>query len=165
MDHFGYLAFAIGTHAAVGYAVVRLLTSGPPVLGVLAGVGPDLDLLFGPSLAFPFVHRGLFHTPLLLAVVLGLLFVADSPRWLVVGVAGAFLSHLIIDTFTNAGIMWLYPLSTQFFSADIAIHSTPGNLVLWGMALVMVRWGGRNRFRQATDRMRQSWGSTRQFDR
>lgn len=161
MDHFGYLAFAIGTHAAVGYAVVRLLTSGPPVVGVLVGVAPDLDLLFGTSLAFPFVHRGLFHTPFLLVVLLGLLLLADSPRWVVVGVAGAFLSHLVIDTFTNAGIMWLYPLSMHFFAADIAIHSTVGNLALWAMALVTIRWGGRNRFQQVTDRMKQRLGTTR----
>ncbi|WP_139025475.1 metal-dependent hydrolase [Haladaptatus paucihalophilus] len=42
-----------------------------------------------------------------------------------------FLSHLVVDTFTNAGIMWLYPLSIRYFSYEISIHSWTGDVVIW----------------------------------
>lgn len=154
VDHYVFLASAIATHAVVGYALVRVFTSAPPALGIFAGVAPDVDLLFAPTWEFPLVHRGLTHTPLLLGVALGGLLLLDVygntvlPDDAVVGAGIAVLSHLVIDSFTNAGIMWLYPLSVRHFAYDLSIHSFAGTLLLWGVAAGLVYRGDRDWLRR-----------------
>ncbi|MFC7203062.1 metal-dependent hydrolase [Haloferax namakaokahaiae] len=143
--HTLYLVAAITTHAAVGYALVRVLTPAPPVVGLLGGIAPDIDLYFGRLWEFPLVHRGVVHTPIFLGLLLVVLLLVGVRRWVVAGFGLAFVSHLLIDSFTNAGILWLYPVRTTHFAADISIHSALGNGILCALSLGLVRWGGRNR--------------------
>ncbi|WP_410767349.1 metal-dependent hydrolase [Haloferax sp. DFSO60] len=150
IGHTLYLVAAIATHAVVGYAIVRVLTPAPPLVGLIGGVAPDVDLYFGRLWEFPLVHRGVVHTPFLLGVLLAVLLFAGVRKWVALGFGLAFFSHLVIDSFTKTGILWLYPVSSHHFSADLSMHSAVGNAILWGIALGIVRWGGRNRLRHRT---------------
>lgn len=147
MNHLLYLALAVVTHAVVGYTLVRVFTSCNPAIGLVAGIFPDIDLYFGHLWDFPLVHRGLVHTPFFLAVLLCVVALVGSSERVVLGVGIAFLSHLLIDSFTNAGIMWLYPASVHSFSYDISIHSAVADVVFWCLSLGVIRWGGRDRLR------------------
>lgn len=161
MNHLLYLVLAVVTHAVLGYALVRVLTPVSPAVGLLGGVFPDVDLYFGRLWNFPLVHRGLVHTPLFLGTVVVGLLLAGVPEWAVVGVGVAFLSHLAVDSFTHAGIMWLYPVSVQHFSYDVSAHSAVGDAVLWAVSAGMVRWGGRD----ALSRLVAGDGTTAASDR
>lgn len=148
MNHLLYLVLAVATHAAVGYALVRVLTPAPPVVGLLGGIAPDIDLFFGRIWAFPLVHRGVIHTPLFLVILVGGLALAGSSEWVALAVGISFCSHLVMDSFTDAGIMWLYPASVYHFSYDVSLHSAAGDVTLWGVSLGLVRWGGRDKLRR-----------------
>lgn len=150
MNHSLFLAAAIATHAIVGYALVRFLTPIPPIVGLLGGITPDIDLYFGRIWEFPLVHRGLVHTPFFLLVLLGILLFIGVRKRVIIGFGLAFLSHLVIDSFTNAGILWLYPVTTYHLSRDISIHSFVGNAILWGISLGLIRYGGRNQLELVT---------------
>lgn len=82
-------------------------------LGAAAAVSPDLDLAFRHGGPYPFVHRGLVHTPLVLAGLAVAVTVDTGSRRAraVVGVAGG--AHLLVDSLTATGVPWLYPLSNR----------------------------------------------------
>ena len=167
VNHDVYLAVAFLTHAAIGYAVVSGLTEFPPAAGAVGALVPDLDLYLGPVLGLPVVHRGALHTPLALLGLMGAVFLAGrllagpprtgSPvdvdaRGVAVGVGAGFLTHLLIDTSTSAGIMWLYPASTASLSLGVPIHGAAGTAALWLVALSLVRFGPRLRDGVTADR-------------
>lgn len=140
-----FVGGALLTHAAVGYALVRALTDADPRLGLLFGVFPDGDFLFPASLGFPFVHRGIVHTPVFLLVVVALVS-ALSRREVVVAASVALASHLLIDGLSPAGIMWLYPV-TVTPTPGLAVHGPVGTVVLWAVVAGVLSYdaGGRVR--------------------
>lgn len=144
MDHWLYLGSAVLTHAVVGVALAEL-ADGPAALGALAGVLPDVDLLFPRTWPFPFDHRGLTHTPAFaLAVVAAVALVARGRRTEAAVVAGLGLgSHLVIDTFTASGVMWRYPLSAAPTGVAAGIHGVTYDPVFWVVAGVAVAWARR----------------------
>jgi inner membrane protein len=134
---------AILTHGVVGYALVRILTDEPPTLGFLVGMLPDVDLYFGHFWRFPFVHRGVVHTPLFVLGCCAAVFVVTHERTVAVAVGLSALSHLVLDSFTDMGILWLYPLSTRYFAHDIELHGARNTILLWtlvGTVLAVDRW-------------------------
>ena len=143
LGHRAYVLFAVLTHAAIGYALVSVATDRSPRAGVAGAVLPDVDLLFAPGWAFPFVHRGLTHTPLFGAVVAGLAwgYQRVGPRtsslrrgWGPgVAVALGYGSHLVVDSFTARGVPWLYPLSSAGYGVDLRIHAVEHGLAIWGV--------------------------------
>lgn len=143
MNHDVYLLLAFLTHGVIGYALVRGLTDFPPLPGALGGVVPDVDLYLGPVLGLPVVHRGAVHTPAALAVLVGVALLLGAPRRVPAAFGVGFLSHLVVDTFTSAGIMWLYPASHARASLDVAVHGATGTVVLWLASLALVRFGPR----------------------
>ena len=164
MNHHVYLAVAFLTHAAVGYAVVSALTKYPPAVGAAGALLPDVDLFLGPVFGLPVVHRGALHTPLALLGLIGAVLLADrllagpfgtySPvdvdtRGVAVAAGAGFLTHLLIDTSTDAGIMWLYPASTASLSLGVPIHGAAGTAALWLASLALLRVGPRLRRRAA----------------
>ncbi|WP_332897281.1 MULTISPECIES: metal-dependent hydrolase [unclassified Haladaptatus] len=143
LDHALYLIFAIATHGLVGYVLVRTLTTAPPAVGIQFAIVPDIDLFFYHVWSFPLVHRGLLHTPVFLGLLSGVLLLVGTPRRIVLALGIAFGSHLVIDSFTNAGILWLYPLTTEHYAYDINIHSFAGNLSFWTLSFVVLAWVNR----------------------
>lgn len=130
-----YVVVAVLTHAVVGISLTDAARRSNPVAGLVGAVLPDIDLLFPPGWPFPFVHRGLTHTPFLAGVVVGVLLLAWPDRRVPVGVAIGYCSHLLIDTFTAEGIMWLFPGLTRSYGIDLHAHGTEGTIVLWTFAL------------------------------
>ncbi|MFB6171177.1 MAG: metal-dependent hydrolase [Haloarculaceae archaeon] len=137
--HALYLAVALLTHGAVGYALART-TGTPTAAGLRGGVLPDVDLLFGRRLFFPFVHRGLLHTPLFVAGAALVAYWWSGERGTAAAVLVGGLSHLVIDSFTASGIMWLYPLDDRAVGAALGAHGPLPTVVLWAGALLAVAW-------------------------
>ncbi|AGB17319.1 putative membrane-bound metal-dependent hydrolase (DUF457) [Halovivax ruber XH-70] len=134
-----FLAIVFATHAFVGYTLVRAFTTADPRLGLLFGVLPDADFLFPAALEWPFVHRGISHSPFAwLAFVAAALAVRDRTAGLAVGLA--YGSHLLVDSLSPAGIQWLFPLRTDW-SPGLSIHSPIATVVLWAgcLGLLVVR--------------------------
>lgn len=88
----------------------------PIVLGSLI---PDIDIdtsklgrynLFAPMMK----HRGKMHTVLTLAPITIVLLFIDTNFAL--GFAFGYIMHLIFDTLTPMGIMWLYPYKKEYYT-------------------------------------------------
>ncbi|SEP99095.1 metal-dependent hydrolase [Natrinema salaciae] len=144
---FAFLAGAFATHAFVGYALVRGVTDADPRLGIVFGLLPDADFLFPAAWGWPFVHRGITHTPLFaLALVAGCYAVARSRRVAVarsrrvaVAIALAIGSHLAIDSLSPMGIDWLFPLETSW-SPGLAVHGPVATALLWATSIGLLAW-------------------------
>jgi inner membrane protein len=155
-----FVGGALLTHAGVGYALVRALTDADPRLGLLFGVALDGDFLFPASLGFPFVHRGIVHTPVFLLFAVALVYLL-SRREVAIAASAALASHLLIDGLSPAGIMWLYPV-TAAPSPGLPVHGPVGTVILWGLVGGILSYdaGGRVRVavRQAVHRLRGTGG-------
>ena len=127
----GYLLVALATHALVGAVLASVVVDARPWVGAVAGLAPDLDFLFPLEWGFPFVHRGLTHSPAALVAVLlvGYGLKADDDRLAAVGVA--YISHLVVDSLTPKGVLWLYPASTKAVGFDLEGHSPAVTLAIW----------------------------------
>jgi len=131
-----FLAAAFATHAFIGYTLVRAFTTADPRLGALFGLLPDADFLFPAALEWPFVHRGISHSPFaLLVVVAGALAVRD--RTVGLAVAVAYGSHLLLDSLSPKGIQWLFPLRTTW-SPGLPIHTVIDTPLLWIGCVVLL---------------------------
>ncbi|MFT4883380.1 MAG: inner membrane protein [Natronomonas sp.] len=126
-----YLLVAFATHAFVGYVLAATLTDARPSIGAIVGLAPDADLLFPAELGFPFVHRGITHTPALAAVCLVVGYALDADRGVLAAVGLAYGSHLLIDSLTPKGIMWLYPLSEASFNVATGGHAVLPTAAIW----------------------------------
>lgn len=112
--------FDLFLHAFVGYLVVSYFTDYNPLYGALGGFIPNLDLPFNvwPNV-FPFVHRGILHTPLFLGLLLIPLLLFDKKQ-LAIPFAIGYIFELVVDVFeSNDGIMWLYPFSKTHYAIPI----------------------------------------------
>ncbi len=113
----------------------------PAKVMVVAGVLPDADTIFtAMGTGFPFVHRGFFHTPIILGIILIGIYLATKSPSICAGFGVGFLSHLFIDTFNPTGIMWLYPLPT-FFTLDLATYSNVianYGIIAWSVAFILL---------------------------
>ena len=106
------------THLVFALAIAYLLRL-PKMPAAIAGVIPDLDILLQGD--FPLMHRGIVHTPFFLLVSIVLLYlVADKPTTFAFG--AGFLSHLLLDVITPAGILLLYPIPI-FYTLNLAPYS------------------------------------------
>lgn len=163
LDHRLYVLFAVVTHAGVGYALVSLAPVGRPATGALAAVLPDVDLLFAPGWAFPLVHRGVTHTPAAAALVtLAVAAAAAARGGRDAGAAAAtaagvgLCSHLLLDTLTRSGVMWLYPLSIAPFAVDLSVHAAEHGVLIWCFivaTLLVVRRRRRGESERSGDRV------------
>ncbi|ELY98748.1 metal-dependent hydrolase [Natrialba aegyptia] len=131
-----FLFSAFATHAFVGYALVRGLTDADPRLGLVLGLLPDGDFLFPADWGWPFVHRGLTHTPLFAIGLLAGLYLVSRNRSVALAGGLAIGSHLAIDSLSPMGIRWLFPLRTAWNpSPGLAVHSPAATALLWTAAL------------------------------
>lgn len=135
LDHRLYVLLAVVTHAAIGFTLAAVLTKHRPAAGVVGAVLPDVDLLFDPAWGFPLVHRGLTHTPLFGGFVVGVVVAAPAVRRAGPGVAVGYLSHLLVDTFTQSGVAWLYPITETNYAVDASVHAVERAPVVWALLL------------------------------
>ncbi len=135
LDHRLWVLAAVATHGVLGYALARLATASGGRAGLVAALVPDVDLLFPPAWQYPLVHRGLTHTPLAGAALIGALIAADARRDVVAGAAVGYASHLVVDTFTRSGIAWAYPLSRATVGVPADVHAVEYDLLVWAVAL------------------------------
>lgn len=140
-----FLSGAFATHAIVGYALVAGLTDADPRLGFVFGLFPDADFLFPADWAWPFVHRGITHTPLFgLAVVTGGYAIGrqqsfTTGRRVALAVGLSLSSHLAIDSLSPKGIDWLFPLRTSW-SPGLPVHSPTATVLLWTGSIALLVW-------------------------
>lgn len=124
-------------HACFGAALVTLVGT-TPVYGAIGGILPDVDTLLGEVL--PISHRGLTHTPVIALVLAGFLYLLTDDLSDSLALGTGYLSHLFIDTFTPAGIMWLFPWRV-FMSHDAALASSVDvNMAIAGIGLLAMQW-------------------------
>jgi membrane-bound metal-dependent hydrolase YbcI (DUF457 family) len=114
----------------------------PAKVTAIAGVLPDVDTAFyALNLGFPFIHRGFFHTPIILAIILIGIYLATKRADICAGFGVGFLSHLFIDTLNPTGIMWLYPFTTSFYSLNLATYSNEianWGIIAWSAAFILL---------------------------
>ncbi len=137
-DHRVYILGAVFTHALVGFTLAYVYTRSNSVAGVVGAVLADIDLLFSPAWQFPLVHRGVTHTPIFAVFVVGVPLIVGRRYRSALGVGIGYLSHLVIDSLTQSGIMWLYPVVTTPFAVDAHVHETGQTAIVW--ALVLAIW-------------------------
>lgn len=93
----------------------------PVILVAISSIFPDIDcaysLLGRYNPITPFMkHRGFLHTPLALIIIMKLtnpLGIDNSTA-----VAFGYLTHLLSDSLTPMGIMWLYPFGDKYFTVN-----------------------------------------------
>ncbi len=116
------------THLFFALAIAYILRM-PKLPAAIGGVIPDLDILL--QYEFPLQHRGIIHTPFFLLVcVVFLYLITDKPTTFSFGTG--FLSHLLLDVITPAGILLLYPLPV-FFTLNLA----PYNNIAANLGIIM----------------------------
>ena len=147
-----------GTHAAVGLASGYLLAHlqhDPLILTLvvatvteIAALLPDIDLKIGLK------HRGVTHSLLALALIVGAAWYVDHRLALPIGIG--YSSHLILDMLTIWGIPVLWPVQKRFrlakfstgglFDRLLAIAASCGAiLAIYSMVQVTVAGGALSR--------------------
>ena len=124
------------THFMFALAIAYLLRL-PKLPAAIGGIIPDLDVML--QWDFPLVHRGIVHTPLMLAIsVVVLYLVVDKPSTFAFG--AGFMSHLLTDIITPAGILLFYPLSIYFTLNLAPYNSIYANLgiSLWSIGAILL---------------------------
>lgn len=139
VDQIVFLAGAGITHALVGYALVNGFTDADPRLGILFGLLPDVDFWFPATWGWPFVHRGITHTPLFAITIVAAAYVTRRDRTVALAVLLAIGSHVAIDSLSPRGIDWLFPLETTW-SPGIAVHGLAVTISLWTVSIGILAW-------------------------
>lgn len=116
------------THLIFGFASVYIAGL-PVVLGMIGSLAPDIDVLF--NFTFPFVHRGIMHTPIFAIALVLIIYALTENKGSSLSFGAGYLAHLFLDTFTYSGIMWLFPLTNESFSFSFFSYANiPGNLLV-----------------------------------
>ncbi|QLK26527.1 metal-dependent hydrolase [Natrinema zhouii] len=134
-----FLVGAFATHAVVGYALVRGFTDADPRLGIALGLFPDVDFWFPAAWGWPFVHRGLTHTPLFAAAIVFGAYVVRRNRSDALAAGLAIGSHLAIDSLSPMGIKWLFPLGTTT-GLGVPVHGMVATLLWWTASIGVLLW-------------------------
>jgi inner membrane protein len=126
------------THLMVALAIAYILRL-PKLPAAIGGVIPDLDVLLQGD--FPLIHRGIVHTPLVMILCMVIIYLAVD-RTASLSFGAGFMSHLLTDLATPAGILLLYPLP-QFFTLNLAAYNNAAanlGIILWsGFAILLYR--------------------------
>lgn len=126
------LGTAVGATAAVSVTGGLDTLPGLCIAGgcILGSLFPDIDSKASkisyrlPIVSFfmrlLFGHRNVLHTPFVL-ILFGIIFsvvhlMFALPITFIVGFVIGYICHLLQDTVTKRGIMWLYPVSSKYIS-------------------------------------------------
>lgn len=116
------------THIGLSISLYLLLFDFELVPVVLVGISsifPDIDCVYSLLGKYnpiaPFMkHRGFLHTPLALSIVFLIMKPLNIDYYS--AVSFGYLTHLLSDTLTPMGIMWLYPFDRKYFSLNKGIN-------------------------------------------
>lgn len=138
------------THLLFAFALIWI-SNFPLILGMIASILPDLDASF--HFMFPFVHRGFLHTPLFMLAGMVVIYALSGSKKSCFSFGLGYSSHLVLDTFTYSGIMWLFPLKKSFSLQLLTANSFAGNLsisvfsiiviVVWQWQTELIAWIGK----------------------
>jgi len=117
-------------HVTVALTLAALLRL-PVVIMLLTAMAPDLDQFLGLA------HRGPSHTLVAAAAIAAVMFLLTDNRRRALAAGAGYVSHLVIDTFTYSGIMWLFPLERAFSLGLVESSSASANLLLSAYALAV----------------------------
>jgi len=128
------------THMFVALALAYIFRL-PKLPAFLAALAVDLDIVFNIlGLGFPFVHRGIIHTPLFLVALTAIWYYGRnrSKTGLSFGVGG--LSHVMLDFVTNRGVPLLFPLAAFLVvpMVDYANLVANSGITLLSIAVVLL---------------------------
>lgn len=137
------------THFAAGLAAGLLITTEPAAI-VVSGVSallPDIDIptskvgraspIISTIINIAFGHRGLFHS-LLAAGLIYLLILKFFPAYSLYCLIG-YLSHLLLDCLTPAGVPLLWPIPFRFRVPIIKTGSVMKIVLLVGITILFVK--------------------------
>lgn len=108
---------------------------------VVGSLFPDIDIatsklgrynLFAPLMK----HRGRMHTIIVLGIIAMPLSLINTNMAL--GFAFGYLLHLIADTFTPMGIMWLYPYNKKYYSLARKVNFSRLEPLISGLCLLAI---------------------------
>lgn len=125
------------THLMFALAIAYLLRL-PRLPTAIAGVIPDLDFVLDGD--FPFMHRGIVHTPVFMLSCMAIIYIATRDTPLMAGFGVGFLAHLLTDVITPTGILFFYPWP-YFVTYSLAYYdSIAANLgiILLSLATILV---------------------------
>jgi membrane-bound metal-dependent hydrolase YbcI (DUF457 family) len=128
------------THMFFGLALAYIFKL-PKLPVLLTSLALDLDVVFGiMGLGFPFMHRGLVHTPIFILVITTLWYYGRKRDSNALGLGLGGLSHLLLDFITNEGIMLLYPLPVFFVLPIVSYANIFANagIILLSVAIVLI---------------------------
>ncbi|WP_049891023.1 metal-dependent hydrolase [Natrinema versiforme] len=138
-----FLTVAFATHAIVGVALARGFADvGPRAglwLGVVFGLAPDADFLFPAAWGWPFVHRGITHSPLFALSVIAGTYAISRSRAVAIAAGLAIGSHLAIDSLSPMAIPWLFPLRATW-SPGLDVHGVIATTLLWSASVGVLAW-------------------------
>lgn len=137
------------THFAAGLAAGLLITTEPSAI-VVSGVSallPDIDIptskvgraspIISTIINIAFGHRGLFHS-LLAAGLIFLLILKFFPAYSLYCLIG-YLSHLLLDCLTPAGVPLLWPIPFRFRVPIIKTGSVMKIVLLVGITILFIK--------------------------
>ncbi len=120
------------THFMFALALAYILRL-PRIPTAIAGIIPDLDFVL--DYGFPFMHRGIIHTPLLMLTAMLAIYAVTKNKPLIAAFGVGFLGHLLTDIITPTGVMFFYPWP-YFMSFNLAFYdSVFANLGIIAMSL------------------------------
>ncbi len=134
------------THAIFGLAL-GYIAELPIVYLMLGALLPDMDLILNG--AAPFTHRGIVHTPIAALTIALLFFLLTWRKGSSLALLIGYISHLFLDTFTPAGIMWLFPLEHTYSLYLFLASGSLGNILISALSIAAILyWVQKTRIQQ-----------------
>lgn len=122
------------THIAVAVAAILpiIIANYSPItfIGLLGATAPDWDMLFGIE------HRTITHSfiALLTSSLIVYIFSYNAGLiWLI-----AYISHLILDSFTKMGVPLLYPFKKKYYGLKLIKTGSSEDLFICLLAIFFI---------------------------
>lgn len=155
MQGYQHLFLGITTGACMASIIPKEQAAVCVIACTIGSIFPDIDISTSklgkrikPAsmiISHVFGHRGFIHTPLngiILTILLCLVANEEFPCIPSAFCVGFFL-HLLQDTFTKAGIMWLFPIKAKIHFTNIKSNSLlciPITLALAAISAWILLW-------------------------
>jgi len=113
-----YRASIIPALIVIGTAAIGSLVPDIDHPGSLLSSSTRLSRHISNSIAAVTPHRGLTHTPIFAGLIIAVLYYFLQQRIkycdpICIGLAVGIFSHLVLDTLTERGVMWFWPITPK----------------------------------------------------